>query len=391
MCDANNLYRGAMKTIESSRWKESTQTFEFNILSIIFQSVRELETMTYHTGPIGRFLLNERGKIRPICTLGCKDRMIRHTLCDDILMPEIRKRIIYDNCSSIRGRGLTMQRNRFEVHLHRFYNRTGSNKGYILLGDFSKFYDNIIHEVAKEQFLDLFDHDYYLKYLLDDIFENFELDVSYMSDEEYEACMDEVFDKLEYRTIPDFLLTGEKWMPKSVNMGDQVPQLIGIYYPNAMDQYAKTVRGFKEYGRYTDDYYAISESYNELEDLQGHFEEIAKPLGIHINKKKTRIVPLSSHFRYLQVMYSLMNSGRVYHQINPKRVTAMRHRIKKTKAHVLTGRTTYEHIEEMYRSWMGSYYKLMSREQRQTLIHIFEELYRVKIEIHKKKMHIMYC
>lgn len=390
MCDANNLYAGAVKTISSSPWKEATQRFEFDLLSIIFQTVNELETMTYHTGPVGRFLLNERGKTRPICTLGCKDRMVRHVLCDNVLMPAIRKKIIYDNCSSIQGRGLDLQRRRFEIHLHRFYNRTGSNKGYILLGDFSKFYDNIVHEIAINQFLDLLDHDLYLNYILTDIFKNFEIDVSYMSDEDYENCMDDVFNKLEYRTIPRFLLTGEKWMPKSVNMGDQVPQLIGIFYPNEIDQYVKTRRGFKEYGRYTDDYYAISDSYDELVDLQGNIERIATPLGIHINKRKTRIVKLSDHFRYLQVMYSLMNSGRVYHQINPKRVTGMRKRIKKTKENVLTGQTTYEHIEEMYRSWMGAYYKLMSRQQRQNLIALFENLYEVKITISNGKMKFLY-
>lgn len=70
---------------------------------------------------------------------------------------------------------------------------------------------------------------------------------------EYASCLDEVFNKLEYRKIPKSKLTGEKFMEKSVNMGDQLSQAIGIYYPHRIDNYVKYVRGIKFYGRYSDD------------------------------------------------------------------------------------------------------------------------------------------
>lgn len=60
------------------------------------------------------------------------------------------KHIIYDNCASIKGRGISHQRDRFEVHLRKYYRLYG-NEGWILFGDFSKFYDNIIHEIAKRE------------------------------------------------------------------------------------------------------------------------------------------------------------------------------------------------------------------------------------------------
>lgn len=48
------------------------------------------------------------------------------------------KNYIYDNCASIKGRGISQQRKRFEIHLHKYYQLYG-NDGYILFGDFSKF------------------------------------------------------------------------------------------------------------------------------------------------------------------------------------------------------------------------------------------------------------
>ena len=121
-----------------------------------------------------------------------------------------------------------------------------------LFGDFSKFYDNIIHEIAKRELLKLFDDDEFIDWLLTLIFKGFQVDVSYTSDEEYEACMTDTFNKLEYRNIQE-KLTGEKWMEKSVNIGDQLSQVIGIYYPYPIDQLRQVCTSaeilWKVYGR----------------------------------------------------------------------------------------------------------------------------------------------
>lgn len=125
---------------------------------------------------------------------------------------------------------MAQQRKRFEVHLHRYYRQYG-NDGYILFGDFSKFYDNIIHEIAKRELLKLFDNDEFIDWLLTIIFDGFKVDVSFMSDEECEQCMTGMFNKLEHRKVSAEYLTGEKWMEKSVNIGDQLSQIIGTYGP----------------------------------------------------------------------------------------------------------------------------------------------------------------
>lgn len=172
-----------------------------NYLRYIFSIQEDLLNRTLQNGPTDEFSLSERGRVRPITSLTTRDRIIRHVLCDDILLPEVKKKIIYDNGASIKGRGISHQRERFEVHLHRYYRQYG-NEGWILFGDFSKFYDNIIHEIAKRELLKLFDDDEFIDWLLTVIFDGFKIDVSYMSDEEYASCMETLFNKLEYRNIP---------------------------------------------------------------------------------------------------------------------------------------------------------------------------------------------
>lgn len=384
ICDANNLYEAYLKTVKSSQWKETTQKFALNYLRNIFKLLDELVNQTYHPGEEGSFTLNERGKIRPITTLQPRDRVIRHVVCDDILMPEVEKHIIYDNGASIKGRGMSHARKRFEVHLHQIYMEKGTNELYGLFGDFKKFYDNIIHDIAKNQLLELLQYDEYLDWLLTVIFENFEIDVSYMSDEEFEHCIDDIFNKLDYRQIPKDLLTGEKMMAKSLNIGDQLSQIVGIYYAHPIDDYVKTVRGIRYYGRYMDDFYIFSDSKEELIDLLENIDRIASELGIHLNMKKTHIMKLSSTYKYLQVKYTLTESGAVIKRINPTRVTKIRRKLKKLAVMVHNGERTYEAVEEMFRSWMGSFYKLMSKEQRLGMIHLFEDLFDKKIIFYKQ-------
>ena len=385
ICDANNLYSAYKASVRNSKWKESSQRFMLQYLNNIINLQDDLKNRTYNSGSTGEFVLTERGKIRPITSYQPRDRIVRHVLCDDVLMPRILNHIIYDNCASVKGRGLSQQNKRFEVHLRKYYQKYGNN-GYILFGDFSKFFDNVIHDIAKEQLLALWNHDEYLDWLLTVIFKSFQVDVSYMSDLEFFNRFSSIFNSIEYRTIPKKLLTGEKMMEKSVNIGDQLSQMIGIYYPHPIDNYVKYVESQQFYGRYMDDWYIMSPDKTELKRLLLEIEKIANSLGLHINHRKTRIVKISKTFKFLQIKYTLTASGKIIKRANPKRVTTMRRKLKKLHNKLQNGLIEYNNIEEMFRGWMGSYKKLLSKQQRTNMIKLYEQLFNKHISIFKGKM-----
>lgn len=114
VCDANNLYRAYKTSVKSSKWKETTQKFMMNFLRYIFEIQDDIINRTLKNGLTQEFTLHERGRVRPITSIQIRDRIVRHVLCDDILLPEVKKHIIYDNCASIKGRGISQQRKRFE-------------------------------------------------------------------------------------------------------------------------------------------------------------------------------------------------------------------------------------------------------------------------------------
>lgn len=378
--DANNLYKAYRASIKGSKWKETTQKFIMNFLRYIFSIQEELLNRTLQNGPTEEFSLSERGRVRPITSIQIKDRIVRHALCDEVILPEVKKHIIYDNCASIKGRGISRQRFRFEVHLRKYYKLHG-NEGWILFGDFSKFYDNIIHEIAKRELLKLFDDDKFIGWLLTLIFDGFKIDVSYMTDEEYANCMESTFNKNEYRKIPKEKLTGEKWMVKSVNIGDQLSQIVGIYYPYRIDNYVKYVMSQKFYGRYMDDWYVMNPDKQVLLNILDGIRTIANELGIHINEKKTRIVKISSTYKFLQIRYTLTKDGKIIKRINPER-----RKLKKLAVKVRNNEIDYDGVENMFRGWMGSFYKLMSRQQRKNLIGLYEDLFDKTITVVNKKL-----
>lgn len=209
---------------------------------------------------------------------------------------------------------------------------------------------------------------------------------AYMTDEEYENCLQDTFNKLTYREIPKELLTGEKWMAKSVNIGDQLSQVIGIYYPYRIDNYVKYVRSQKFYGRYMDDWYIMNQSKEELLDLLENIRAIVAELGIHINEKKTRIVKISSTYKFLQIKYSLTKNGKIIKRINSQRVTAMRRRLKKLAIKIQNEEVPYINVENMFKGWMGNFYKILSKKQRENIIKLYEELFGKRILVKKKKL-----
>lgn len=371
--DGNLLYESFQRAKQGSEWKPQVQRFEMNYLIELSNLQRELESGDYTFQSSVEFTLHERGKKRRITGEQIKDRVSKHGLCDEILTPAVRKYLIYDNGASVKGKGIDFTRKRLLTHLRKYYQTHHTNDGYILLIDFSKYYDNIRHDRLMEQFEKYIKDEKALDFLRK-VIDRSKVDVSYMTDEEYSGCMDTVFNSLDYQEVDKSLLTGEKYMYKHLNIGDQVAQIAGIIYPIPIDNYVKIVKGVKFYGRYMDDSYAIHESKEFLEELLQGIMEIAKELGITVNTRKTRICKLSSLWRFLQVQYSLTDTGRVIQKINPKRLTTMRRKMKKL-VYILPEKE----FDDWFNSWFQNHYRIMSKQQRvnmNTLHNQLKEVYR---------------
>ena len=383
--DANVIYEAGTKAMRGSKFKYATQLFEMNHLLYTAMLQQRLLEGTYTPDEGKKFLIRERGKPRYITSNSMADKTVNHITSDLILTPALSKYLIYDNGASQKGKGVAFHRRRFEAHLHKFFMTHGTNEGYILLGDFSGYYANIPHdkcmEVLEHFLTRSLDNPEELRitlWLLAEMFRSFRVDVSRFSDDEIQKFREGKVDQMLNLNADPETLTGEKFLDKGVDIGNQNSQSIGLIYPYRFDNFAKIVSGIKGYGRYTDDFYAISDSRKELATLLDGLREIAKDFGLILNERKTRIVKLSGFYRHLQNGYSLTETGRVIRKINPKSITRERRKLKAYKSLLDAGIISYEDIENIFKSWMGGNYKRMSHRQIYNMSELYIKLFRRK-------------
>lgn len=363
--DANVLYQGFRKAQRDSAWKAHVQQFEVNFLSNITTIQKEFRNNTF--GPHGTttFVLNERGKTRVITGEQMMDRTAKHALCDDILLKELQKYLIHDNGASLKDKGIDFARRRIVNHLRKYYAKYKTNTGYILIIDYSKFFDNIQHKTLLDLFSKYIKDETALNYI-EKVFEDSEVDVSYLTDEEIENLYNGVFSSLDYMKIPEKLKTKEKFLPKHLNIGDQVSQIAGLVYPMPIDNYVTIVEGNKFYARYMDDSYIIHPDKEYLKALKDRITQKCAEIGITVNQKKTRIEKLSSLWRFLQIQYSLTETGRIIQKINPIRITSTRRKIKKL-ARILPE----TEFKNWFISWYKSHRKYISRIQKHNILDLY--------------------
>ncbi len=326
--DANNLYAGWLNAKRNSDWKAKVQMFEMDWLSQIARLQREIYNHEYKPSKPTEFYIRERGRERHIHGEQIKDRVVEHSLNDDVIIPTIRKYLIYDNGASLKGKGIDFTRRRIVKHLCSYYREYG-NQGYVLLMDFHKYYDNIPHE----QLLDIF--------------------YKYIDDETARYLLEKFINSFD----------------KGVDIGNQTSQSAGILYPTPLDNYIKIVRGVKYYGRYMDDSYIFASDKKYLQELLKDIISYADGIGITINQKKTRIVPISGNWRFLQIQYSLTETGRIVKKINPKRVTVMRRKMKK-----LASRMTETEFKNWVFAWLKSEKKYLSHKQYSNILALYYKL-----------------
>lgn len=222
------------------------------------------------------------------------------------------------------------------------------------------------------------------KFIIDGLFKTFETDVSRFSDDEIEKMYYTKIDPMMNCGVDPKLLTGEKMLRKGVDIGTQPSQDIGIIHPYKIDNCAKIVFSIEGYGRYTDDIRAISESKERLENLLVAIKKLADEIGLILNMRKTRIARIDKPFRILQIQYWLTDTGRVVKKINPKSVTRERKKLKAYKRQLDLGKIDFATVENSFKSWIASNYKIMSRLQIDNMFKLYYSLFGRRITWKKK-------
>ncbi len=128
--DFNNMYRAFRRAKCGKGYKKSSARFNVAALDGIHALIQQLREKTYRVSDYNEFKVYEP-KERLIQTTSFKDKVVQHSLCDNVIMPRLQKVFILDNCAGQKGKGTLFGLDRLSEQMEQFYSRYGYD-GYIL-------------------------------------------------------------------------------------------------------------------------------------------------------------------------------------------------------------------------------------------------------------------
>lgn len=308
--DFKNMYRAFKVSKRGKGFKKSSARFSIMALEGVNTLIEQLKNKTYTVSDYNEFTVYEP-KERVIQTTSFKDKVVQHSLCDNVILPKLKDVFIYDNCAGQSGKGTLFGRKRLAEQMKQFYKKYGYD-GYILKCDISKFFYNISHEQLKDIV------EYHFSY---------DKDICWLCNL--------FIDSTDGKGIP---------------LGNQINQGFALLYLDGMDKLIKYELGIEYYGRYMDDFYLIHPNKNYLEQCLYVIREFLSTLGLNLNGK-TQIIPFKKGINYLGFHTYVTNNGKVIHKLsNQKKRNAQRKYLKMAKL-VKDGKVPVEKFIASYTSW----------------------------------------
>ena len=211
MYSFQNLYKAHKAARRGKRDKTEVIRFEMNLAENLCKLQQELEQKTYCPHGYKHFMVYEP-KARSIFAPDYADRVVQHCLCDNIVMPKLDPKLIYDNAACRVGKGTHFSINRLSGFMREFCRHYGT-KGYFLKCDIRKYFDNINHDVLKQKLQKVFEPDVF--------------DLLCLIIDSYEVAVG-----------------------SGVPLGNQTSQWFALYYLDTVDRLIKEKLRIKYYVRY---------------------------------------------------------------------------------------------------------------------------------------------
>lgn len=316
-------------------WKHSVQFYEQDLIRNIHDAIKSLRAGILPSKGFEQFQINERGKMRDIKSPHISERVIQKTLCDNFITPILGRALIYDNGASLKNKGTSFTRKRIIKHLSEYYRKYGGT-GYILLIDYSKYFDNIDHETL------------------------FSAADRYITDPKIR--------NIYHQAVNEFGDAG-------LGLGSQISQTLAIFFPNRIDHYIKEVLHVRYYGRYMDDSYLISTDKKYLEYCLRKITELCEKQKIVINTKKTKIVKLSGGFTFMHCKYRYTKSGHILKNGGRESAKRMHRKLRFFRKQLDIGKMTIKEIRDVYQSWRGFMRQFDNRNIMRNIDAFYNELF----------------
>lgn len=297
------LYRAELLTRKGGKRKTcDTQAFEWDLMGNLISLRDELWDLEYKPSRSTAHIINKPVK-REIFAASYRDRVV-HRLVVDSIIDWWEPRLIYDSYSCRVGKGTSFGIERLRHHIRSVSQGFRNKDVYVVKMDISGYFMHIRRDILykkvmwglKQQFKDIDYNDKkykILKYaiheiIMDDPIRGVKINGS------YEDWRDLPEDKSLFCQAPG----------QGMVIGNFTSQTFSNIYLDALDRFVKFKLGYKHYGRYVDDFYIVVTK-DELPQVKKDIREIEtflEGLGLKLNLKKTKILPISQGVPFLGVV-----------------------------------------------------------------------------------------
>ena len=320
--DFHNMYKAYRRAKCGKGYKKSSARFNVVALDGVNALIAQLKNRTYSVSGYNEFKVYEP-KERIIQTTSFKDKVVQHSLCDNVLLPRLQKVFVSENCAGQKGKGTLYGLDVLKEQMAKFYSKYGMD-GYILKCDVTKYFYNIAHEQLKEI-------------------------VAY-----------------HFRDDPDIIwlcnLFIDSTEGKGLPLGNQINQGLALVYLDGMDKLIKYELGIEYYGRYMDDFYLIHPSKEYLKFCLDVIRAYLGTLELTLNGK-TQISPFKNGVSYLGFHTYVTSNGRVIRKLKNQNKRNAQKKFMRMAMMVREGELEKKKFDDSYRAWKnhiqhGNCYKL---------------------------------
>lgn len=357
------MYDASYKVCRNVRWKDSVINFEENRINTILETEEDLRNNEYLQLAFSCFSVIERGKQRDIRACHINDRLVQNSLCEQVLLPQLTPKFIYDNCATLKGKGIDFALKRAKKHLqaaHRVYGLGQPFYGARI--DITKYFDSIDHEFLRQAARKLIKEDdiYELvSYFIGTFSFALTKDNQPLPHKDYYITKNKRYIKVHPKRFKPTIKYYE-YNEKSLGLGSQTSQLLALLALNEIDHFIKEQLHIKFYGRYMDDLYLLHNDSQYLTYCLNEIEKKLHEIGLRMNRKKTNITkiePIKSDnkkktpFKYLKWDFYLTETNAIIQIPFKIKLVKERRKLRKMQALWQQGRIPTVDIQQHYQGW----------------------------------------
>lgn len=307
--DFKNLYAAYKRSKSGKRFCKSSLKFQVSALDGIHQIKRRLETKTYQVSPYHQFTIYEP-KERVIKACSFQDKIIQHSLCDNVILPALNNEFLQTNYAGQNEKGTLYGLECLKAHMYLAYCKYGYDC-WIIKADISKFFYSIDHAILKD----------IVRYFIKD-------------EKVYWLC-EKFIDSTEDLGLP---------------LGNQVSQVFALMHLSGLDHFITGELGVKYYGRYMDDFYLIVQNKEYAKWCLSAIYEFVHTLGLELNGK-TQIIPFKNGIKFCGFHTYMTSDGKIIRKLINEKKRSKKKELKSMSKLVKEGKMTKEKFYEKYNGW----------------------------------------